>query len=66
MSVESRDLLGEETGESPQQFPGARVLWPRLIELWLAAVLVTFFVIRVLASQTAQRLLGRFTHSHLP
>lgn len=31
-------------------------IWPFLIELWVAAILVTFFFIRVLGSQTAHRI----------
>jgi hypothetical protein len=33
-------------------------LWPRLIELWIAGVLIAFFVVRVLGSQTARGLLN--------
>jgi len=32
-------------------------LWPRLIELWIAYVLVAFFIIRILGSGLVQRLL---------
>jgi len=32
-------------------------LWPWLIELWIAYVLVSFFVIRILGSGLFQRLL---------
>jgi len=32
-------------------------LWPLLIELWIAYVLVAFFVIRILGSGLFQRLL---------
>jgi hypothetical protein len=43
-----------------------QMLWPRLVELWITAVLAVFFFTRVLGSQTAQRILGRFFHLHLP
>lgn len=32
-------------------------LWPLLIELWIAYVLVSFFIIRILGSGLFQRLL---------
>jgi hypothetical protein len=34
-----------------------RRLWPWLIELWIAYVLVTFFIVRILGSGLVQRLL---------
>jgi len=34
-----------------------RRLWPWLIELWIAYVLVAFFIIRILGSGLVQRLL---------
>jgi hypothetical protein len=33
-------------------------LWPRLIELWVAYVLISFFIIRILGSGLVQRLLS--------
>ena len=41
-------------------------LWPRFIELWIAGVLITFFVIRILGSQTAVVLLNRLAGHPLP
>ena len=43
----------------------AKRFWPRLIELWILAVLAIFFVIRVLGSHTAQRILDSLHHSRL-
>lgn len=50
-------------GNSPaagQDFSVLSSLWARLMELWLAAVLLAFFLIRILNSQTGQALLARF------
>jgi len=46
-------------GENPgsNKSPLSR-LQPLLIELWIAAVLLTFFVIRVLGSSIGQRVLA--------
>jgi hypothetical protein len=41
-----------------------QTLWPRLIELWLAAVLVTFFIVRILGSSFGQRILNSLWHAH--
>ena len=39
-------------------------LWPALVQLWILASIAAFFVIRVLGSQTAQRLLAELQHRH--
>jgi hypothetical protein len=65
MSVHSKNIAMEKTGGPQPRFGGARVLWPRLIELWISAVLATFFLIRVIGSHTGQRLLDRLRHTHL-
>lgn len=44
----------------------ARSLWPRLVELWIFAAIVVFFLVRVLGSRTAQQLLNSVRHHHLP
>ena len=41
------------------------MIWPRLIELWIAVVLVIFFLVRVLELRTAQRLLNGFGRRHI-
>jgi len=41
-----------------------RNLWPRIIDVWIGAVLVAFFLIRVLGSSVGQHLLNRFLPSH--
>ena len=38
--------------------------WQGLVQLWIVASLVTFFFIRLLGSQTAQRLLNELQHRH--
>jgi len=45
-------------------FSEAGALWPRLMEFWLTVVVVAFFLIRILGSQTAKRLLSGLGHSH--
>jgi hypothetical protein len=44
----------------------ARLLWPRLMELWIFIAIVIFFLIRVLGSHTAQSLLSGIAHRRLP
>jgi hypothetical protein len=58
---------------APQDLPGQRRVLtylgrirPLLIEVWIAAILVTFFFIRILGSQTAQRILSGLQHHRLP
>jgi hypothetical protein len=38
-------------------------LWPRLIEFWLAIVLILFFVLRILYSHLGQHALNAFRHA---
>ena len=64
MSVDTEDIFPEKVGEPRKWFSEAGALWQRVIELWLAAVVVAFFLIRVLGSQTAKRLLSGLGHSH--
>jgi hypothetical protein len=64
MGVDSEDIFPEKVGAPRKWFSVAGALWPRLIELWLTAVVVGFFLIRVLGSQTAKRLLSGLAHSH--
>lgn len=44
----------------------AAAIWPRLVELWLGTVIIFFFLIRILESQTARRLLDSLEHHRLP
>ena len=39
-----------------------QMLWPHFIQLWIAAVIAVFFLIRIVGSQTAHRLLSRLLH----
>ena len=43
----------------------AWLLWPRFVELWIFAAIVTFFIVRVLGSRTFENILTRFAHRHL-
>jgi len=64
MRVDREDIFPEKVGEPRKWFSEAGALWPRLIELWLTAVVVAFFLIRVFGSQTGKRLLNGLGHSH--
>jgi hypothetical protein len=44
----------------------ARLLWPRLVELWIFTAIAIFVLIRVLGSHAAQRLLSRIASHQLP
>jgi hypothetical protein len=64
MSVDSEEVFPEKAGGPRKRYSEEGALWPRLIEMWLTAVIVAFFLIRVLGSQTAKRLLSSLGHSH--
>lgn len=64
MSVDTGDIFPEKVNAPRNCFSEAGALWPRLIELWLTAVVVAFFLIRILGSQTAKRLLSGLGHFH--
>jgi len=64
MRVDSENIFPEKVEEPRKWFSKTGALWPRLIEFWLTAVVVAFFLIRVLGSQTARRLLSGLGHSH--
>ncbi len=44
--------------------PTCNGLWPGLVQFWIAASIFIFSLIRVLGSQTAQRLLDELQHRH--
>lgn len=49
--------MNNETG-NPTTAPSLlQRIWPWLIELWIAYVLVAFFIVRILGSGLVQRLL---------
>lgn len=41
-----------------------RPVWPVLIELWMLAILVAFFVIRVVNSNLGRRILAKLASGH--
>jgi hypothetical protein len=56
-------MAGEENRpEAPQKIVGMVPVW--VANLWIAGVVVWFFVIRILGSGTAQRLLARLGLHH--
>jgi hypothetical protein len=50
--------------DSTDNKPPYPALWSMLINAWLAAVLVTFFIVRILGSSTGQRVLNSLWHAH--
>jgi hypothetical protein len=66
MRMASEDVTGKnrEGGGKPAEI--ARLIWPRLAELWILMVIAVFFLIRVLGSHVAQRLLSGIGRRHLP
>ena len=53
--------VSEKAGE--RRF--VKAIWPRLVDLWIFAVIVWFFFVRVFGSHTVQRLLARWSHRPL-
>jgi hypothetical protein len=64
MHTFSEDTTGETKEGSGKPAEVARRLWPLLVELWIFSAIVTFFLIRVLGSKAAQRLLSGTGHRH--
>jgi len=54
--------MTESQKESPTISKG---IWPSLVQFWIFASVATFFLLRVLGSHTAQRLLNELRHRHL-
>ena len=48
-----------DTVDAPKHPPLFGACWPILIELWLAFVLISFFIVRVLGSNLGQRIISR-------
>jgi hypothetical protein len=55
-------MAGDEQLERSSKIAGVLPVW--VANLWMAGVLVWFFVIRILGSGTAQRLLARLGQHH--
>jgi hypothetical protein len=66
MPTTSKSFLPQANMRQPRQWKFASAIWPRLIELWLASILITFFVVRILGSRFVQHVLGGLGHRHLP
>jgi hypothetical protein len=66
MNPADENLASDPPSDSQHPRTLLQALWPRFIELWIAAVIAVFFLIRILGSQTAQRMLAPFLHSHAP
>jgi hypothetical protein len=55
MRTSSEEITGKSGGRWSEM---ARLFRPRLIELWIFTAIAIFFLIRVLGSRAAQRLLN--------
>jgi hypothetical protein len=64
MTPPSEGSLAGKANRRGKAGPYLLALWPRAVELWIATVLVTFFVVRVLGSGTGQRILSHFRGMH--
>jgi hypothetical protein len=63
----SSERIAGQNGEIGGQYANfAGILWPRLVELWILAVIAFFFLIRVFGSHTWQRLVSGMGRQHLP
>jgi hypothetical protein len=60
------NLAPENKSGPRRRFLIARALWPRLIELWISAVLAVFVFVRVFGSHTVQRILSGFQRHGTP
>ena len=66
MLTSSEDISGKsgQQGDKPAEIE--RVLWARLVEIWILISIAIFFFIRVLGSQAGQRFLGAIWLRHHP
>jgi len=65
MITRSENPLSNHKPDAQPEGAYPQTLSLRLIELWLSAVLVAFFLIRIIGSQTARQILDRFLPSHI-
>jgi hypothetical protein len=56
------DKSRDGAGAPPGSF--AKLLWQRLVELWIFLTILTFFLVRVLGSHAAQGIFSRLVHRH--
>jgi hypothetical protein len=66
MRTSSEGIAGKNMNSGGKLPEIARLLWPRLVELWIFTAIAIFFLIRVLGSRAAQRLLSRIGSHHFP
>jgi hypothetical protein len=66
MPKSSQNTTEENKNVRMKQRQFARVLWIRLVELWMFFTIALFFVMRVLGSRALQHILGRTRGHHLP
>lgn len=66
MSASPGNLAPENKSGRQRWVVIAQALWPRLIELWISAVLAVFFLIRALGSHTAHRIFSGLQRHRIP
>jgi len=64
MDKPSEEFVANGTGQHQPPAGALHVLWPRLVDPWISAVIAVSFLIRVLGSHTAERVLSCFRHLH--
>jgi hypothetical protein len=66
MRTSSEGIAGKNRNGGAKPAEIARLLWPRMVEFWIFMAIAIFFLIRVLGSHAAQRLLSGIGRHHLP
>lgn len=64
MPTPSEDIAGKNREAGGRAAGTERFFWSRLTELWILMAIAIFFLIRVLGSQVAQRLLNNVGFRH--
>jgi len=62
MASPQQNPTGLDLSKSPPSRLALHSIWPKFIQLWIAAVIAVFFLIRILGSQTAQRIFSPIVH----
>jgi hypothetical protein len=66
MSTSSENVAGNKVDRRVTPAGKTPRFWSRLVEAWIFIAIGLFFLIRVLASHSAQQLLSHIGRRHLP
>jgi hypothetical protein len=66
MRTPAEGITGKNGEDGGKPAGIAPLLWTLLVELWIFVAIAIFFLIRVLGSHAAQRLLSGIGRHHLP